>query len=240
MGEFFNLDNKFFQGLGKVIDCVVLNVLWLVCCAPTAFLFYMAWESGVVLFWLLCWLTFSLAGTATTAFYYTINKVIRHGRGYVWKEYWHAFRSNFKQSAVAALIFAGLGLFMGLDSYIMYEFAEAGEVNGAFYLIFVIFIALILMWAMYAFAYMARFENTTKQVLKNAGLIALANLPWTLLLFVLLLVAVFLVWLIPFLLILVPAAYMLIANVILEKIFVKYMSEEDIAVEQERNQGFDD
>lgn len=234
----FDVNNKLFQGINKVIDSVVLNALWLLCCIPTIITFMLAWQSSVLLFWFICWLTFALAGPATTALYYAVNKVIRHSRSYAWKEYWHAFRSNFKQAAKATLILAGLGLFMALDCYIMYQYAVAGEVNGAFYIIFFIFILLIIVWSVYTFAYMARFENTLKLVLKNAVVIAVANLPWTIILLVLFLGAALLIWMTPILFVIVPVVYILIANAVLERIFKKYMSEEDIAAEQERNQEF--
>lgn len=234
----FDVNNKVFQGINKIIDSVLLNALWLLCCIPTILTFVVAWQSGALLFWIICWLTFGLVGPATTALYYAVNKVIRHSRSYIWKEYWYAFRSNFKQAAGAALIIAGLGLFMALDSYIMYQFAQAGEVNGAFYILFLVFILLVLVWAVYTFAYMARFENTLKVVLKNAALIAIASLPWTIVLMLLLIGALLVLWMTPMLVIVLPVVYMLIANVVLERIFKKYMSEEDIAAEQERNQEF--
>lgn len=234
----FDVNNKFFQGLNKIIDSIVLNALWLLCCVPAMITFVAAWQSRVLLFWGICWLTFVLVGPATTALYYAVNKVIRHSRSYIWKEYWYAFRSNFKQAAAASLLLAGLGLFMLLDSYIMYQFGQTGEMNGSLYIIFVIFLILIAVWAIYVFSYMARFENTTKQILKNAALIAIASLPWTILLILLLLAAAFILWMSPALFIVVPVVYMIMANVVLERIFKKYMSEEDIAAEQERNQEF--
>ena len=48
MGDFFNLDNKFFQGLSKVVDCVILSVLWVFCCIPMATTFFLAWQSASV------------------------------------------------------------------------------------------------------------------------------------------------------------------------------------------------
>lgn len=212
MGELFNLDNKFFAGLGKIIDCVVLSMIWLIFCIPVF-----------------------TAGAATTALYYTINKVIRHGRGYMWGEFWHGFKTNFKQSTIAWLIMLVMGIFLGIDTYIMYQFAQAGEKMGAIYPVFPVFMMLLLVWGIYLFPYIARFENSTKLVIKNAGLIAIANLPWTVLLFLVLCVTALLAWLFFPLILVLPAAYMLIANVILEKIFRKYMSEEDIAAEEERN-----
>lgn len=238
MGHIFNLDNRFFQGMNKVIDCVMLNALWLFCCVPMFSMFFMAWENAALLFWLLCWVSSALAGPATVAFYYAMNKVVRHGRSYVWREYWSAFRSNFKQAAAAALIIVGLALFMGMDSYIMYQYAKTGAKGGALYVLFLVLIGLAVMWGIYVFTYMARFANGLKQLLKNAALIAIANLPRTILLFLLLAGAVFLILLLPPLMMFVPAIYMLAANFILEKVFRKYMSEEDLAAEEERNREF--
>lgn len=238
MGELFNLDNKFFQGMNKAIDCVLLNVLWIFCCVPLVTLFFVAWGSGVILYWIICWLTAVLAGPATVAMYYAVNKVVRHGRSYIWREYWHAFRSNFKQGAAAGLIVFGLALFMGFDSYIMYHFAVSGGKGGVLYIVFLIFILLVSTWGVYVFSYMARFENHLRQVLKNAALISVANLPWSFVLLLLFLGAAFLIFLLPPLLMVVPVVYMVIANRILEKIFIKYMSEEDIAAERERNEEF--
>lgn len=238
MGEFFNLDNRFFQGLGKLIDCIIISVLWLFCCVPVITTFYVAWQSAAVPGWVICWATSFLAGPATTALYYTVNKVIRHGRSYMWKEYWRAFRTNFKQSAAAMLILFGVCVFMGMDCYIMYQMAAAGEKSGILYIVFVVFIALLIVLGIYLFPYMARFENNLKQSFKNAALIAIANLPWSLLLLVLLLAAMLITWMIPPLAFVLPAVYMLAANLILERIFRKYMSEEDLTAEQERNQEF--
>lgn len=215
MGDIFNLDNKFFQGINKVVDCIGLSVLWLICCIPVV-----------------------TAGTATTALYYAVNKAVRHGRGYVWSEYWHAFKTNFKQSTLVWIVILLLGIFMGVDAYIMYQFAKLGDKFGSLYLVFVVFPMLLLAWSNYIFPYIARFENATKLVLKNTALIAIANLPWTLLLFVMLAVVCFLIWLVPPIILVLPAVYILLSNLILEKIFRKYMSEEDIAAEQERNQEF--
>lgn len=238
MGEFFNLNNKFFQGLSKLIDCIVISVLWLFCCIPVITTFYVAWQSVAVPGWIICWATSFLAGPATTALYYTVNKVIRHGRSYMWKEYWHAFRVNFKQSAAAMLILFGICVFMGIDCYIMHQMAVAGEKSGTLYIVFLVFIVLLIVVGIYLFPYMARFENSLKQSFKNAALIAIANLPWSLLLLVILLAAALLTWIMPPLAIVLPAGYMLAANLILERIFRKYMSEEDIAAEEERNQEF--
>lgn len=64
---------------------------------------------------------------------------------------------------------------------------KAGVALGKIYIVFAVLMMFATMWAIYLFPYIARFENQTKMILKNAALIALGNLWKTLLLFVLLL-----------------------------------------------------
>ncbi len=215
MSEFFNVDNKFFQGLGKIIDCVCLSLLWVLFSTPII-----------------------TAGAATTALYYTVNKVIRNNRGYIWGEFWSAFKSNFKQSTVVGLLLLLLYVLMGVDCYIMYQYAKAGESYGSFYVVFIVMMALMTVWANYLFPYMARFANQTKLVLKNCALISIANFPWSILLFVIFLIALVVFILVPASIFILPCIYMVFANLILEKVFKKYMTPEDLAAEEERNREY--
>ena len=215
MGDFFNVDNKFFQGLGKIIDVICLSAFWFFLCIPIV-----------------------TAGAATTALYYTVNKVIRNNRSYIGREFWHAFKTNLRQSTIVWLILLLLYAIMGFDCYVMYQYAKAGVALGKIYIVFAVLMMFATMWAIYLFPYIARFENQTKMILKNAALIALGNLWKTLLLFVLLLAAAFAVYIFPPAVFIIPCVYMLLANFILEKISQKYMSPEDLEAEKERNMEY--
>ncbi len=215
MGELFNLDNKFFQGINKIVDCVCLSFLWVLLCIPVV-----------------------TAGAATTALYYTVNKVIRNNRSYIWKEFWHAFRTNFKQSTLVWLILIFIYAIMGIDCYIMFQYAKAGVSYGSLYIVFAVLMLIATMWANYLFPYMARFENTLKAVLKNCVIMALLNLGKSVVLLVLFLAALVVTYVFFPAIMILPAVYMLLANFILEKVFVKYMTPEDIEAEKERNEEF--
>ena len=106
---------------------------------------------------------------------------------------------------------------------------------GAFFYFFLILIAFSIGWVVYTFAYIARFENTVKITLKNAVLMELRHLPWSLLIIILFLLAIFLTWLIPILVFLMPACIVLMFDLILERIFRMYMSPEDLANEKEND-----
>lgn len=211
----FNVDGGIMKTLGKVTDVICLSLLFIVCSIPI----------------------FTI-GTAATALYYTANKVIRNDRGYIFKEYMSAFKSNFKQTTPIWLLIMVISVVLGFDFYVMRQMGENGSKLGALTIVFLLMGVCLLAWALYLFAYMARFENTRKQSMKNAMLIALVNLPWTVLLLVLVLASVLVVYILPISLFFVPSAFTLTESFILEKIFWKYMSEEDREAELERNREY--
>lgn len=215
MNRIFNMDNGFFRTLSKLVDCIWLNFLFFITCLPVF-----------------------TVGASMTALYYTMQKVIRNDRGYVSSEYWHAFKTNFKQATLTWLIVLAVGLLTFFDIQYMKAANEAGQAIGKSYVFFQVLLMLEILWCAYLFPYMARFINTMKGSMKNAALIAVVNLPWTLLILVLLLVAGLLMYIIPISIFFVPALFTWVLNRIMERIFRKYMTEEDKAREDEMNREY--
>lgn len=211
-GGFFDLDNKFNRALTKIVDCVILSILWIVSSIPV----------------------FTI-GASTTALYYAVHKVILHNRGYVWRDYWAAFRSNFKKSTIAWFIMLVIaGLFV-VDINIMRQFSELGETIGSLYTVFYVFLAVEVVWANYMFSYIARFEDSLKRIFRNTIAIMLMNLIWSLLVLIIFAVACYVVYIFPPSIIIIPTAYMICLNDTVERIYVKYMSPEQVEAEKERN-----
>jgi uncharacterized membrane protein YesL len=208
----FNFDNRVFAALGKLVDCVILCALWLLFCIPV----------------------FTI-GASTTALYYTVHKSVARSRGYVYRSFWSSFKSNFKQSTLMWLIMMVIYLVLYFDLFIMSNELANGGTLGPLYYVFLVLTALAVVWNVYIFAYSARFENTKKATMRNAAVIATVNFGWSLLILVLLVVAAVIVYLLPVLIFLVPAALFLLYDLILERIFRRYMSEEDLAKEKEND-----
>lgn len=210
MGRFFSYDGGLMQTLSKLFDCICLAILWIICCVPIF-----------------------TVGASTTALYYAYNKAIRQKRSYAFKEFFHGFKISFKQSTVVWLIVLLLYVVTIFD--IMILRGVSGSVGFAkIVLAFILAMnVLVTMWVTYVFPYMARFENHTKAVLKNSAIIMIANLPWSILLLVLFVISAGLFLLIPMFGMFAPALYVAFANLILERIFRKYMSEEDLESEKE-------
>lgn len=203
MGSIFSLDGKFYKTLDKLADCLILNLLWLLCCIPIVTI-----------------------GAANTALYYTTQKVIRKEEGSVWSTYWRTFRSNFKQGTILWIIFLALLLLLGLDLYYAYILKGAISAMHVFCILLPFILMMVITWSVYCFAYIAHIEDRLGTVLKNCFLICISNPLRTLLLaagYLLCLLLMIFVSFGPMLIFILPVAYMyLIACPTLEKVFSKY------------------
>lgn len=212
MNDSINIHNPFFVSFSYLVDSLILGLLWLVCSLPLITI-----------------------GASSTAFYYTYHKCIRQKRGYAWKTFFHSFRENFKQATIGWLILLVLAAVMIVDCFILNAIDSASSLPNLFQAILLVMLLVLAMFALYFFAYIARFEDTLVHIFKNSLLILLANFLWSLLLFVVFVIALFLArkffLLMPIILILMPTAYMFVANKILERVFRKYMKSEDVAIQ---------
>ena len=212
MDRFFNADNKVFQALGSLMDCMIISALWLLMCIPV----------------------FTI-GTSTTAMYTTVHKVIRRQQGYVWNTFWDSFNENFKLTTKLWLIILAIIIVLTADIYVTHQALVEGLSWGIFAPFFVILMILVILWAVYIFAYSARFEQTLKATLKNGVLLMIANLPWTVLIFLELAVATIVTMYMPILIIILPGIATVLVELILEHVFRKLMTEEQRRHEEEED-----
>lgn len=215
MNRIFDMNNGFFRGLSKLVDCIYLSILFVFSSIPV----------------------FTI-GASLTALYYTIQKTLRNDRGYVSKEYWASWRSNFKQSTLIWLLNLVMMVILYIDIKSLQAMEQAGNPLGKAYVFFGVLMVLMFLWMSYLYPYIARFENTTKAIMKNAAFMAILNLPRTLLIGVMMLVFGLAVYIIPLTIFIVPAVYTWLKNYNLEKVFRKYMTEEDLAAEEELNREY--
>lgn len=212
MNNIFNYDNGFFRAVNKMVDGLWASVLWLLFSIPI--------------------ITF---GASTTAFYYTVHKSLRGNRGYIWRCFWNSFKSNFKQTTKIWLLMMVIFAFLFADSRIMYAYAQQGSKVGMLFYFFLILMVFQTVWGVYIFTYSARFENGLKDTMKNAGIIAMLNLPWSLLVLVLLVAGALIIFISPIAVTFIPTIVMCLYDMFLEKIYRKYMTKEDL----EKEEAFD-
>lgn len=205
-------DNPVFRAISKILEVLGLSVCWLVLCIPIV-----------------------TAGASTTALYYTVNKTVKNDRGYAFRGFFSAFIENFKQSTIVWLFFLVWLAILGADCYLMYSFARVGEAMGKFRIVVYVLTVLVVTWSLYVFPYIARFENTTKEVFKNTLIIAVANAPTTIIMAGLFVGYCYIIYRWTPLIIVLPVIYNLLKGAYVEKVFRKYMSEEQLEREQKIN-----
>lgn len=230
MEKFFNLDNPLFQALNKIIDTVVLSLIYTLFLAPATFMGYVIINEGFyLLFILLFVITMALVGPATTALYYAMVKVIRRERGYALSEFFRSFKLNFRQGAIIGMIF---GLLIGL-LYFDYKFVneankeDASTLNTIMLIGFNAVVILMVLVSTYIFPLLSRFTLPIKNFFKNALFMSIRHLPSTLLMILINFAGIFIVWWffpLPFFFV-IPGGCILLDSLLMEKIFKRYMPE---------------
>ena len=206
------IDNPVFRAIGKILEVLGLSIIWLILCIPIV-----------------------TAGASTTALYYTVNKTVKNSRGYAIRGFFSAFVSNFKQSTIVWLFFLVWLAILGVDCYYMYSFAVMGEPMGKFRIAVYVLTILVVAWSLYVFPYIARFETSTKEVFKNTFFMAVANAPMTIVMTGLFAAYCYAIYRWTMFIVVLPVLYNLLKCIYIEKIFRKYMTEEQLQHEQELN-----
>ena len=160
MGRFFDLESPVMRFLNRVADLMILNLVMIVCCLPIITI-----------------------GASVTAMHYVVLKMIRGEDGYLLRGFFKSFKENFKQATLIWLMMLVVIVIYVGDALI---FSFSGLTFPKPMVIAVIAVGIIIyMIAMYIFPLLARFENSIRNTIKNAALIAIGNLPKTILMAVL-------------------------------------------------------
>ena len=151
MRQIFDMDNPLMRTLSMVADLLILNVLTMVC------------SLAVV-----------TAGPALTALYDRALAIARQEDTYIIKPFFRAFRLNLKNGMLLGLLFLVLAALLYFDYY-------AAEVYVPLLRPVIAGIGVLVLAVLeYAFALLARYENTLGGTLKNAVSLAIVYFPRTL------------------------------------------------------------
>lgn len=149
------MDSPLMRFLTKIADLMVLNILFCVTSIP--------------LF---------TVGASWTALYSVTLKMVRDEEGPIFRSYFQSFRQNFRQATLLWLgVLAVLALLV-LDIRALNGMTE-GTVSGLLRVGVEILAILGIMVLQYLFPSLARFEASLADTLKNACILAIANLPKT-------------------------------------------------------------
>lgn len=116
------------------------------------------------------------AGASITAVYGCIFRMREKRDGYLIKDFWKIFKSSFKMST---LIFF-TGILVLVMFYLDYSIFSSNGIYGYLQIIVIVAAIIVIEILTYALPMEAYFENTVKQNIKNAILLGISNLPYTL------------------------------------------------------------
>jgi len=203
--QIFNIYNPFMRFLGKVLDLLILDILWLVCS-----------------------LTIVTMGAATTALYHSCFKIIKDEEGSVFLMFFKAFKNNFKHATIIWLIFLVLGAFLAFDFAAATHLSNENMMSGSiFFGIFALLAVVLALMLIYTFALLSRFSNTVKRTMTNALMLGISHLGRTVLMVLIDLVVVyFSIFYLPFA---IPVAPIVVNCFFLEGVFKAHQPAEEPA-----------
>ena len=154
MKHFFSESNWLYRFLSRLADWMILSLLWCVCSLPIITI-----------------------GVSTTALYFVALQLARGEEPPIVKTFFRSFRVNLKQGLVLGIIVLAAIATTAVDYYAFR--VTSGTISlvfAGFSIVSVIILALILP---YLFPLLAQFNNTVAQMIKNAFVLSIANLPTT-------------------------------------------------------------
>ncbi|MGN8886702.1 YesL family protein [Blautia sp. HCP28S3_G10] len=159
MGRLFDMDNKFFRFMGRLADLCILNVLCILCCIPVV-----------------------TAGASITAMFYVTMKMVRNEEAYIARSFFKSFKENFRQATVINIIM----LVIAGVLYVDFRVAKSmpGTASTVFQYLFLIFAILYVMLFTYIYPVLAKFYNSIKNTFRNAILMSVRHLPYTVLMII--------------------------------------------------------
>jgi uncharacterized membrane protein YesL len=201
MSGFFSLEGPFYKYGSMLADIMILSLVWLVCSIPLVTI-----------------------GASTSALFYVTTRRIANREGYILRDFWKGFKTNFKRATVIWLLLVLLVLIL------VFNILNIGVVgNMAVFMLplqicFLIEAALI---STYLFPLTARFDMGVKQTLKSAFFMANRHLPTSITCVVLGLASFLAIYLFPIYIMVAMGVYAWLASYMIIRIFKKYRPEMD-------------
>ena len=148
--KIFDMDNPLMQGLSTAAYLMILNLLAVACCIPVI-----------------------TAGASLTALHDVMRDMIRREETYPAKMFFVSFKKNLKAGSLMGLVFIAAAVLILANYY-----AAAAFIPPFRFVSLALGIVLLAV-SFWAFALLARFENTVQGTLKNAILLTAGCFPQT-------------------------------------------------------------
>ena len=193
-------DSPLMITMTQITDCIFLSLFWLLGCFPIF-----------------------TAGASAAALYDTVYHGFRQGEKHTWQRFWGSFKTNFRPSLVPVLVFWPLAALLVRAGVLCWNLAVGGQLSWMLFASAMLVAVLLAGTLSVLFPLLSRFENTTARLLKNTVLLAMANMPRTLVLGILNCGTVLLCAAYVFPLFFLPALASLLSTWLLEPMFRPFL-----------------
>ena len=205
MGGFFSLDGPFYKFGSMLADIMILSLVWLVFSLP--------------LF---------TVGASTCALFYVTTRRISNREGYILRDFFAAFKANFKKGTLLWLLLASM---VGLLVYYLLNAAMLAETMGNmaryFYPVWIVLLLELTLMSVYLFPMAARFDMKFSQILKSSLFMANRHFFTSVTCVVLALAILLGVYLYPIAFLVAMGLYAWLASYLVMRVFKKYRPEMD-------------
>ncbi len=139
----FDENSKLTGFINRLVDVLRLNLLWLACCVPVVTI-----------------------GAATVAAYSVCLRMVDNEEGYVVRDFFRAFKANFRQGTVLWLLNAVAIYALYLDWQIVTKATDPSVVS-----IVVSIVSTVVAFCAFAYSYplIARYRNTVVRTISNSA-----------------------------------------------------------------------
>ena len=202
MRGFFNLDGPFNKYGGMMADAMILSVLWFVFSIPIITM-----------------------GAANTALFYVTTRRISEREGYIIRDFWHAFTTNFVRATklwLIVLVVIFFTMFNLLNLHLL------GNMSAFLFPLQILVLIQLSFISVFLFPAIARFDMGFKQTLKTCFYMANRHMLTSILCVALLAALIYgTLFYIFILVIFIPGTYAMLASYLIIKVFRKYRPEID-------------
>lgn len=150
MKTLFSIDNPVVDSMNKLADIVIVNLLTIVFCIPI----------------------FTI-GASYTAMYQVLLKLYKGESAHVVREFFDAFRENFKEATILWIIYLLFGIAIIIDFLLMYQVKT--KFNAILTLLLYGIIVMILISAVWCFALVSRYKNSIFTTLLNSFVVGITH-----------------------------------------------------------------
>lgn len=205
MGGIFSVEGKVFTVTSKMVDMVVITLMWILGCIPIITIF-----------------------TSTSSLYHTTVKCIRYDRGKAYEEFIDAYKKNLKQGISLTILYGLIGMIIGWLDYKVFFLSQSRTS-----IVFILAVGMLMLTVLYLLNVLwivpvfSRFSNTLGNILKLNYVISTRYLIRSIPMMAVIVTAVIMMQASIPLVIIFPSLVMLINSYISEPGLHKYMPKQE-------------